>query len=269
MENEKTILRADIRRTPKNILIIIWCILDAIAFCLGTFGMSGTMDSSEAPVGQDGFITEYYLYFVKFYKHYGKIETRHVWMGGDNYVWREEWVEDEIFNVGFLFLGILITIAGTVLPIIMRKIADNIARQCRLSLTDKSVIGNKKTLFSNKVLNLPIDKIDSIMASHSFLDTLRGGDTLLIRSASGVVKFPWVQNANEFVDATLAKIEEFKQSAKKENQNLISAVAKSVGANSGNSSSAQKIKELKELLDSGLITQEEFEAKRKELLDKM
>lgn len=155
-----------------------------------------------------------------------------------------------------------------VLPRIMRKIADGMASQCSLSLTDKGVTGCKKGLFSTKEVKLPIDKIDAIMASNGFMDDLRGGDTLLIRSMAGGIKFPWVQNANEFVDATLAKIEEFKHSAKKENQNLISAVAKSVGANSG-TSSAQKIKELKELLDSGLITQEEFEAKRRELLDKM
>ncbi|MGN1086256.1 MAG: SHOCT domain-containing protein, partial [Porcipelethomonas sp.] len=168
-----------------------------------------------------------------------------------------------------LVLGLILSVIVFGIPVIIRCIVNNIAKQCSLSLTEKSITGNRKTLFAYSEIKLPIDKVDSIMASHSFLNILTGGDTLLIRSASGAVKFLWVQNAKEFVDATLAKIEEFKQSVKDENQNLVSAVAKSVGANSGNSSAAQKIKEIKELLDSGLITQEEFEAKRKELLDKM
>ncbi|MDD6280045.1 MAG: SHOCT domain-containing protein, partial [Oscillospiraceae bacterium] len=73
----------------------------------------------------------------------------------------------------------------------------------------------------------------------------------------------------EFVDATLAKIEEFKQSVKDENNNLVSAMINNSGNNSGSSSAAQQIKEIKDLLDNGLISQEEFEAKRKELLDKI
>lgn len=253
MENEKVIVRADIRRTPQIIVMVIWYILGAIAFCIGTFGMS----TSETYSGGDD-SKHYYLFFLNFYSYY-------------KHVFRERTSENEYFYVSSLLLGILIIIGIIVLPIIMHKIADYMARQCSLSLTEKSVTGNKKTLFSNKLLKLPIDKVDAIMASHSFLDTLRGGDTLLIRSASGVIKFPWVQNANDFVNKTLAKIEEYKQSVKNENKNLVSAVLNNTANNSNSDglSSAARIKELKDLLDSGLITQEEFDSKRKELLNKM
>ena len=72
-------------------------------------------------------------------------------------------------------------------------------------------------------------------------------------------------NAEEFRDAVTTKIEEYKNSIRKDNKNLISAVVN----NASGGGSAQKIKELKELLDQGLISQYEFEAKRKELLSKM
>ncbi|MBR6044272.1 MAG: SHOCT domain-containing protein [Ruminococcus sp.] len=106
------------------------------------------------------------------------------------------------------------------------------------------------------------------MRSSTLYNKLTGGNTVAIRSASGLIKFPWVQNAEEFVNATLAKIEEYKKTVKKDNQELIKAVAETAAA-PANTSSASKIKEIKELLDQGLISQEEFDAKRKELLEKM
>lgn len=242
MENEKIILKADIRRTPKNILIIIWYILGAVAFWIGTFGISQN-DIRYGYIDKD-----YYLCFCPVYRYYESKSYQ-----------REEYV-----IVGIL-LGLLITLAIIVLPLIMRKIADYMARECSLSLTDKSITGCRKNLFSSKALKLPIEKIDAIMSSHSIFDSLRGGDTLLIRSASGVVKFPWVQNADEFVSAALVEIEKFKKNVNNENKNLVASALQ----NARSSSSAQKIKEIKDLLDNGLISQEEFEAKRRELLDKM
>lgn len=144
-----------------------------------------------------------------------------------------------------------------------------VAKQCSLTLESTGIIGRKSGLFSSKELKLPTDKIDSIAVQCGFIDKIFGGKTIAIYSASGLIKFPWVQNATEFVDATLAKIEEFKQSVKDENNNLVSAMINNSGNNSGSSSAAQQIKEIKDLLDNGLISQEEFEAKRKELLDKI
>ena len=48
------------------------------------------------------------------------------------------------------------------------------------------------------------------MLKRSLFNILSGGKTVVLHTASGVIKFPWVQNADEFVDATLAKIEEAK-----------------------------------------------------------
>ena len=143
------------------------------------------------------------------------------------------------------------------------------SKKCSLELYDDKIDGNRKKVFSKKALKLPIDKIDNIMVSEGIFDKLFSGKTVSVRSASGIVKFAWVQNADEFVQATLDKIEDYKQTTiKEDNKNLISAVANSAQANAGGSS-AEKLKELKELLDSGIISQEDFDAKKKELLDKM
>ena len=164
------------------------------------------------------------------------------------------------------FLPVSISLVLILMPIVINMILSFISKRCSLKLTDMGVSGIRKKLFSTKNLDLPIDKVDSIMRSTSFYNKLTGGNTVAIRSASGLIKFPWVQNADEFVNATLAKIEEYKKTVKNDSQELIKAVASTVPANN---SAATKIKELKDLLDQGLISQDEFESKRVELLNKM
>lgn len=165
----------------------------------------------------------------------------------------------------YFWSSLLFTVVGGIgLPLLIWSINTYISNNCTLLLNEKGIKGYIQTLYSKKALQLPIDKIDSIAISESDADKLRGGKTVVIRSASGLIKFQYVQNADEFVNITLAEIEKFKQSVK--DKNIVSAISNN--ANNNNSATA-KIKELKELLDSGLISQEEFETKRKELLNKM
>lgn len=138
------------------------------------------------------------------------------------------------------------------------------AKNSSLILTETGISGARGKMTSDSELNLPIDKIDSIYIHNGIMDKLEGGKTLMIRSVSGVVKFPWVQNAEEFRNAVIAKIEEYKKGMSSNARQLVSAVS-----NKGSGNEAAKIKELKELFDQGLISQSEFEAKRKELLSKM
>jgi uncharacterized membrane protein YdbT with pleckstrin-like domain len=177
------------------------------------------------------------------------------------------WTEDDMYRlVVELILAVIFF-----LPVIVWGCFKYTSDNCSLCLTENGINGNRKKLFSNKQLNLPIDKVDNIMVSESIFDKMHGGRTVAVRSTSGLIKFPWVQNSEEFVNKTLAKIEEFKQKVKEDNQSLVSAVVQNAANtnNSNNSSAATKIKELKELLDSGIISQEEFDTKKKELLDKM
>lgn len=157
-----------------------------------------------------------------------------------------------------------------VLPILLYLLKIYTANRCSLVLTNKGLSGQRKKIFSTAQLQLPMDKIDNIMVTENIINKIDGGKTVAVRSASGLIKFPWVQNADEFVNATLAEIEKYNQSLKNVDQNLVSAIAgNSVQKAQPEKSATQKIKDLKELLDSGLITQDEFDAKKKDLLDKM
>ena len=122
--------------------------------------------------------------------------------------------------------------------------------------------GNIKKVISSASLDLPINKIDNIMIKDGIFDKIFGGKTIEIRSASSVMKFHYIQNAQEFADLSLSHIEQYKNNASTEN-------TPAAAANSNNTSIAAQIKELKELLDSEIISQEEFDAKKQELLSKM
>lgn len=134
----------------------------------------------------------------------------------------------------------------------------NISNKCFLELTAEGIEGSIKKLFSTASLRLPIAKVDSLFVKDSIFDKIRSGKTLVIRSTSGTIRFMCVQNADEFVAAANKAIEE----NKKANGTAPVAPAPVVQA----TSNADELKKYKDLLDSGVITQEEFDAKKKQLL---
>ena len=85
------------------------------------------------------------------------------------------------------------------------------SKHCSLMLTEKgltgSVSGSLNEFFGVRSLTIPIQKIDNISVTSGLSSLIEGGKTIEIRSASGLVKFPWVTNAEEFVNATLEQIE--------------------------------------------------------------
>lgn len=171
---------------------------------------------------------------------------------------------DIICNVGreaspttliFIFVCLCLIIAICIIfGILYSKV---VAKKCSIIIENTGVIGTRVKFFSNKEIKLPIEKIDSITVQNGILDKLYGGKTIAIRSSSGLIKFPWVQNAQEFLDATLAGIQKYKE--------LVSTKSEATPAVPV-SDEFEKVKKLKELQQQGLLTEEEFEAKKKQLL---
>ena len=111
---------------------------------------------------------------------------------------------------------------------------------------------------------MPIDHLDNVMTSNGFMDKVRGGETLLISSNSGLIKFHYVQNAEEFAQAAMKRIGEVNNSAPS-----APASAPAPVQNVSGSDAMEKINSLKQMLDGGLISQEDFEAKKADILSKM
>jgi len=115
----------------------------------------------------------------------------------------------------------------------------------QLIVTDKRISG--KAAFG-KQIDLPIDSISSV----GTIKLIKG---LSISTASGNVSFWGIGNRDEIykVISDLIIARQTKSSAKEEKT-------------TNNSDYTEELKKIKDLLDAGIITQEEFDAKKKQIL---
>ena len=122
-------------------------------------------------------------------------------------------------------------------------------------ITEKRVYG---TAIFGKRVDLPLDSVSAVGRSWP-----KG---IAVGTSSGKVGFPMIKNADEIhqcvSDLLIARQEEARKVSRTEEvkQPVVQPVVQTSG------SSLDDLKKLKELLDSGIITQEEFDAKKKQIL---
>ena len=116
----------------------------------------------------------------------------------------------------------------------------------QITVTDKRVYG--KTIFGRSV-DLPIDSISAV-GSGMF-------NKIVVATSSGKIKFLFIENS-QAVREEILQLLMLRQDEKKFDIKPIEPVAKI--------SDADELKKYKELLDSGIITQEEFDQKKKQIL---
>lgn len=152
-----------------------------------------------------------------------------------------------------LFFAILIVLF--VIPTCIRAIWKSRCKKTALYVSESYVYGTYSGFLTKKSLKMPIEKVDNLTNSSNLFDKLRSGTTIGVCSASGIIRFHFVHNAEEVISAAMNRINELKTTPKT--------------ATAPNVSTSDKIKELLSLKESGLITEEEFTAKKDELLSKM
>ena len=119
--------------------------------------------------------------------------------------------------------------------------------KCELQITENNVRG--KTIFGKEV-TLPLSMVSSYSTS-KFLSVIA------VATSSGVTKFSFIDNYREIGDILSKKINE-----RQDNIVIPQIINMPVPQNN----SIDDLKKLKDLLDAGIITQEEFDAKKKQLL---
>lgn len=143
---------------------------------------------------------------------------------------------DEYIGVSLLWGLAITTIVGAILwPVF----------QNQLIVTDKRVSGRTST---GKRVDLPVDSISAVGTTNKF----KG---LTISTSSGVLSFFGLSNRDEIYKVI--------------SQLIISRQPKTASAEqktSVGSDYTEELKKIKELLDAGIITQEEFDAKKKQIL---
>lgn len=113
---------------------------------------------------------------------------------------------------------------------------------CEVVVTDKRVYG--KTSFG-KSIDLPYDKISSVGTCFPM--------GVFTATSSGIIKF-WLLTNQQEVYSSISDLLKERQ------------ITSNTASIRMEQSSADELKKFKDLLDSGIITQEEFEKKKKQLL---
>ena len=119
--------------------------------------------------------------------------------------------------------------------------------RCNITITDKNISG--RTFWGKKVV-LPIHMVSAYSTSNIF-------SVLSITTSSGFIKFPCIGNYKEIANVLQELLNE---------RQLKTEANNSLATNESNSNSLDDLMKLKNLLDNGIITQEEFDTKKKELL---
>ena len=147
------------------------------------------------------------------------------------------WI-DVLFFYASSWISYIIFIIGVIATIL------NVCyTQCELTVTEKNIKG--KSLFGKEVV-LPIYMVSAFATKELF-------SIISIATSSGFVKFGCIANYKEIGEVLTSLISERQEKTEVENT-------------PANTDSLQQLKQLKELLDSGIITQEEFDAKKKQIL---
>jgi len=118
---------------------------------------------------------------------------------------------------------------------------------CEIVVTDKQIYG--KVAFGKRV-DLPLDSVSAVATT----SVLTQG--VSVSTSSGRITFLFLKKKDEIA----SKIRELL--IERQNKNIVSTTSKL----EDHKSDAEEIKKYKELLDSGIISQEEFDAKKKQLL---
>ena len=140
-------------------------------------------------------------------------------------------------------------LAFTFLPYVVIAVVFYLsAKKIQLTVTDKRVYG---TAVFGKRVDIPLDKISAVGTG-----AFKG---ISVTSSSGAIKFTMISNNNE-IHAEISKLL-LERQEKKDATATTAPTASSPAV-----SNADELKKYKDLLDSGIITQEEFDAKKKQLL---
>ena len=135
-----------------------------------------------------------------------------------------------------IMLGVVALIVG----IIMKSNTE----KCEITVTNEAISGK---LPHGKTVHIPLNQITAINRS-SF-------NGVSITSIGNVSNFHCIENREEVMKAISYLLANPQQSSMQPTQSA-----------SANGSEAEQLKRLKDLLDSGVLTQEEFDAKKKQIL---
>lgn len=179
------------------------------------------------------------------------------WYSGDSYYYFIIYTFPEFFLYKFLDLecvfGYLIIISVIILiaGVVIKKKAEN----CEIVVTDNEILG---TLPQGKNVNIPLDQITEIKKC-----TPNG---VSIASIGRVNNFYCMTNYEEIINEIAKLLANMKNNIVQTSEVQQDEQPTFINQTAGTNSEIEQLKDLKVLLDMELITQDEFELKKKEIL---
>lgn len=164
---------------------------------------------------------------------------------GPNHWGEYRTIIDNMFDPFSFIPGLLIDLG--LIFFIVSLIVGAYLKSYKLTVTDKRVYGNTSW---GKQVDLPIDSVSAVAST-----AMKG---ISVATSSGRIVFSFIKNRDE-VRAAISQLII-------ERQGKVAPVTQTTIKQEIPQSNAEELKKYKELLDSGIITQEEFDAKKKQLL---
>ena len=131
-------------------------------------------------------------------------------------------------------------------PVLIALILHLALSKCEITVTDRRVFG--RSWFGRRV-DLPLDSVSAVASGLL--------NNITVSTSSGKISFAAIRNRDEIYDAVNDMLMEQQSKPRVETTNVWQEIPQS---------SADEIEKFKRLLDKGIITQEEFDAKKKQLL---
>ena len=163
-------------------------------------------------------------------------------------------------NLDVLVWVVVAVLAGFLVFFVVRPVVN--WWTTRYVLTTERLI-TRTGLIAKSGVEIPLERITNVNFNQTVVERLLGAGDLLIESAgsAGQSKFRDIPHPDEF-QATLYKVREQRSIALSGSTTVHQAAPEAPP-----SDSADAIRELAKLRDEGLISEEEYEAKRREMLE--
>ena len=158
-----------------------------------------------------------------------------------------------LFNISFLKNPCLFFLILTITICIFLDLAKIVVAidTTELGFTNKRFIG-KKGWFKTITLDAPLNKINDIMIKQNFLGKIFNYSTIVISTSSNRYVYDFIKNAQNFKNSYNAFY------SKNDNIEIV---------NNKSSNKYEDLKKLKQLLDSKIITNDEFEKEKEKILN--
>lgn len=245
-DNNKVISEADIRciwtGKKKGIMIVYYIALAII------FYINGPAKCYKGTYGET-----YYIWGMKFYSE----GISRLTSARDADTFFSTLLDDKTneLNIMPLIIGIVITVVLIILPIFIFSRIKAMINESSIELEAARLTGYRRLFNTRYTIDVPLEGVRAISYKRSLFEQLTYGSTILIVTNKGNDTFHGVHNSDDFIEAV-------KKALEKKRTNEIAVKA-------DRNETIEKMNSLKKMLDSGLVSQEEFEQKKAELLSKM